>query len=277
MGREIILIAGGDLRMLYAAQRLRKKYDVRFAGFRKEKLPPDVKDIVETSGETADSCGNAVESADILLLPPVTADAQGKIPAPYGAVPIEPEAALSQLRSGGLVLIGNDKGIVRKLCAERDCGCKGYINSSILAQANAVPTAEGALKVALEETGRTIWGSRVLVTGCGRIGTLLADRLRGMGAHVTAAARKECDRVRMETMGIRSTALPLEKEDLSGYDLIFNTVPAEIFSEKHLRSLRNDCPLIELASVPGGAEENAVKRSGCRYIWASGLPLEDIG
>ncbi|MBQ8687195.1 MAG: hypothetical protein IJ512_01445 [Ruminococcus sp.] len=273
MRKKALLIAGGDLRMLYAARQLCAEFDVRLLGFCPEQLPPDVESLREIIEKTVETCGKPVERADILLLPPVTADAQGKIPAPLGECSLDPETVLSQAEPGGLVLLGNDRtGRVRQLCAEKKLNWKDYINSDALAQANAVPTAEGALKIALEETGRTIWGSRVLVTGCGRIGTILTARLHALGAQVTAAARRESDRVRMETMGVRSAAIPLDSRGLSEYDVIFNTVPAEIFQETHLCALRADSPLIELASAPGGADESAVKRSGCRYVRASGLP-----
>ena len=254
--------------MLYGAKALRSGFIVETAGFRREKLPAEAVEIVE-------SCGKSVESADFLVLPPVTADESGGVPAPYGDGPLRPEMLLEGVRTDGIVFGGNDKGIVRRLCAERNLRYIDYINSIVLAEANAVPTAEGALKAALEETGRTIWGSRVLVTGCGRIGTALALRLRALGADVTAAARRKETRVRMEAMGLRAASLPLE-ETLEGYDIVFNTVPEAIFSEKLLCTLRADSPLIELASKPGGAEPGAAEKSGCRYVWASGLPPDDL-
>ncbi|MGN0592642.1 MAG: dipicolinate synthase subunit DpsA [Ruminococcus sp.] len=265
MQKAMIRIAGGDLRMLYAAQMLQKDFMVQTEGFSKEKLPEEIQQTVE-------SCGKLVESADVLILPPVSVDAYGQIPAPYGDEPLKPEQVLSGLKTGGSVFGGNDKGMIRRLCAENGFAYENYINSSALAQANAVPTAEGALKIALEQTGRTIWNSRVLVTGCGRIGTLLANRLHALGACVTAAARQAHDRVRMRTMGLDAVPIPLDAETLSGYDLIFNTVPAEIFKKEHLQKLRADCLLIDLASSPGGASRNAIEESGCRYVWAPGLP-----
>lgn len=250
--------------MLYGAEELRQGFVVETVGFRREKLPADAGAIVE-------NCGKPVESADYLILPPVTVDAAGHVPAPYGENSIQPEELLKRVRAGGIVFGGNDRGVVRGMCRERDLGFVDYINSIALAEANAVPTAEGAIKIALEETGRTIWGSRVLVTGCGRIGTALALRLRALGADVTAAARREETRVHMRTMGMKAAAIPLE-ESLGAYDVVFNTVPEAIFSEALLCTLRADSPLIELASKPGGAEPGAAEKSGCRYVWASGLP-----
>ncbi len=256
--------------MLYAAQKLQKRYSVQLLGFCREKLAGDAQEIVE-------SCGKPVESADVILLPPLTADGQGQIPAPYGGKSLDPKEVLEKIGKYGVVFGGNDKGICRTLCQEKKIPYIDYINSSAMAQANAVPTVEGALKIALEQTGRTIWDSHILVTGCGRIGTLLADRLRGLGAHVTAAARQEYDRVRMRTMGMETAVIPLDAKILFRYDVIFNTAPAEIFREEHLHELRTDCPLIDLASAPGGADRKTAEKIGCCYVWAPGLPPEEMG
>ncbi|MBP1737633.1 MAG: dipicolinate synthase, partial [Oscillospiraceae bacterium] len=42
---------------------------------------------------------------------------------------------------------------------------------------------------------------------------------------------------------------------LCGYDLIINTVPAQVLTESRLRELKEGCVVIDLASKPGGADE----------------------
>ena len=54
--------------------------------------------------------------------------------------------------------------------------------------ANAVPTAEGAVQLAMEELPITLHGARVLVVGFGRVGKLTAHRFRALGARVSVAA-----------------------------------------------------------------------------------------
>ena len=44
-----------------------------------------------------------------------------------------------------------------------------------------MPTAEGAIQLAMEELPITLHGARVLVIGYGRLGRVLADRLAGLG------------------------------------------------------------------------------------------------
>ncbi len=270
MEKQKILAAGGDLRMIYAAGKLSEKYDTEITGFLPEKLTGKGRRIL--SGiQTA-----AGAPADFLLLPPLTVNNKGRIPAPFGEKDIEPEEIIGRLRKGGKVFGGNDKGIIKELCGREGIQYIDYINSTSAAQANAVPTAEGAIKTAMEASGRTMWRSRVLVTGGGRIGSILTDRLCSMGAKVTAAARKRSDRIRLEAAGAETVEIPLPPEIMGRYDIIFNTVPAEIFGEKEIGEISPECVYIELASAPGGTAPEKNGETGFIYISASGLPAEDM-
>src|SRR5690606_36124444 len=71
-----------------------------------------------------------------------------------------------------------------------------------IAIANSVPTAEGAVLVALERLPVTIHGAAALVVGFGRCGTALARLLAAMGARVGVAARGPADLARAEAMGL---------------------------------------------------------------------------
>ena len=68
-----------------------------------------------------------------------------------------------------------------------------YFTREELKVANAAATAEAAIQVAMEQSDQLLLGGKCLVLGFGRIGRLLAFRLRGLGALVTAAARKPED------------------------------------------------------------------------------------
>lgn len=65
-----------------------------------------------------------------------------------------------------------------------------YLRREELCLANAVPTAEGAIQIAMEETARTLHGASALVVGYGRIGMALAPRLRALGMQTEICARR---------------------------------------------------------------------------------------
>lgn len=141
------------------------------------------------------------------------------------------------------------------------------LTDELLTCQNAAITAEGALQLVMPLLPVTLDGCSILVTGWGRIGKLLSQKLSALGAHVTVAARKPKDLAMIRTWGF--TPLPIEKlEPLSQFSVIFNTVPAPIFSSLQLRKTNPDCILIELASSPGGFDCDGSRT----LVQGSGLP-----
>jgi len=270
MERRKILIAGGDIRMLYAAFNLSDIYDVGIMGYSEEMLLGEGKEIFEKLKKTD---GNA----DVLLLPPVVTDKSGKINAPFYKKTLEISEVIGKVKESGVLLMGIKGEEAKEAAARKNIWSYNYMKDETLALANAVPTAEAAIKIAIERTGRTIWNSRVLVTGFGRIGTILSDRLLKLGADVTAAARTEYARMKIKAMGAVPAKILPAKSYLSEMDIIFNTVPAEIFTFDDVMSLKKDCVFIELASAHGGVDKKAVKAIGNNYLCASGLPTNVIG
>ena len=143
---------------------------------------------------------------------------------------------------------------------------------------NAVPTAEGALYLAMQALDITLDGARAAVIGYGRIGRVLARLLRALGADVTVAVRKSTDAVRIATEHLTPLQIVYEGEDSSllavcrGYDVIFNTVPCRLFSQRLLAALPRTTLLMELASAPGGWDPDDAAAVGARVIYAPGLP-----
>lgn len=129
---------------------------------------------------------------------------------------------------------------------------------------NARITAHCAVKVAINKLPVTLWGCHVLVIGWGKIGKCLAALLKGMGAIVTVAARKEADRAILLALGYDT--LDAEKLDYSllRYRVIFNTAPVMLLTKEAMPYCAPDCLKIDLASAPG--------MDGPDVIWAKGLP-----
>lgn len=139
---------------------------------------------------------------------------------------------------------------------------------------NSIPTAEGAIKIAIEETKATIHGSNVLILGFGRIGKILAKYLQGFGANIYCEARKQEDLAWIESLGYR----PIHLTDLSSslqkesYDIIFNTIPKIILSEEKLKLINKDTLIIDLASSPGGVDNIIANKLKIKVISALALP-----
>lgn len=137
---------------------------------------------------------------------------------------------------------------------------------------NAIPTAEGAIQLAIANSPIMLHGAHCLVIGSGRVGKILAQKLHALSAQVTLTARKPADCAMSEAFGMRSDVTGAYHRGLHQYDFIFNTVPSTVLSQDQLAALQPNCVLFELASKPGGISEEACKQLGLAYHFAPGLP-----
>lgn len=139
---------------------------------------------------------------------------------------------------------------------------------------NAIPTAEGAISIAMNMTDFTIHGSNVLVLGYGNIGKILSKMLYGIGANVYCEARNKKDLAFISAMGYNSISLDKLDSYLGDMDIIFNTIPSMILDEKRLQCLKEDSVIIDLASSPGGVDFSKAKELNINTTWALALPTK---
>ena len=209
--------------------------------------------------------------AELLILPlPVCRG--GGLTLPLTDTALGAEQLWPRLRYDQLLLGGMTKELSPRLMLDFGLTLLDYYDREEVQVANAVPTAEGAIQRAMEATDGTLHGSRCLVLGFGRVGKLLAHRLRAMGAQVTAAARKYRDLAWIEALDFESLPMGRLSERLGTFDLIFNTVPSLLLDASRLAETKESCLLMELASAPGGIDPGAAERLGRRLIQAPGLP-----
>ncbi len=153
-----------------------------------------------------------------------------------------------------------------------------YFDSESLQIRNAVPTAEGAISIAMQHMKKTVFGCCAAVVGYGRIGKMLACLLSKLGADVTVAARNYRQLAEASSFGARTVRIGTDtpfcglEGILQGFDVIFNTVPCRLFDEKAVAELSANTLLIDLASVPGGVDFLAAKERGIDAVWALSLP-----
>lgn len=259
MNRPVILIAGGDMRQLYCAAKLSGEFEVAVLGFDKDTIPDDLSlDLIDATAVSTFDCA-------ILPVPPLTDD--NAVFTPCSSDKITAELLKKLLKPDATVFAGKVNRELKNILPEYEI--IDYMLSEELSLKNAVPTAEGAVQLALEEMPVTLNGSDVLIVGMGRIGTALAQILKGFGANVTAAVHNQRGAAKARLQGIRS--IPTRR--LNGnYSLVFNTVPKMIFNREILKKFDNKTLFIDLASKPGGIDFDAAVELGIKAIWALGLP-----
>lgn len=210
-----------------------------------------------------------VLDADAVILPVPLLDADGKFSCP--GVTMTPEALLSHFRAGQSVFAGQIPEGVASRARRLGVSLTDYMKQEPMAIENAAATADAALCLTVTQTRETLAGKRCLVLGFGRIGKLLCQRLRGVGAEVTAAARNPDDRAWIRVLGCHALDASRLTGSLNPFQIIYNTIPAPVLDSELLRELPADCFLVDLASRPC-ADAEAISRHGVAYLWARGLP-----
>ncbi len=256
-------ILGGDKRSLELGNLLMKDgKDVCIFGF----------DRLDQYEEESVKLKEAVEYADVIIgsLPFSTDDIN--INAPFANEVIQVDAVFN-LMSEKQVLIGG------KLSAEHEKKLKNknlksadYFKREEMQVLNAIPTAEGAIQIAMEETPFTLHNSNVMILGYGRIGKVLSKMLHGIGANVHVEARSCRDLAWIRNNGYIPVCPKELKEYLPRMNVVFNTIPQIILNRELLRSIDSNCTVIDLASKPGGIDFEAAGEMGIKAISALGLP-----
>ena len=177
----------------------------------------------------------------------------------------------SRVRPGRSLYAGGVKESDRAEAEKQGIVLTDYLAREELAVRNAVPTAEGAIALAMAETDVTLHGAPCLVIGFGRIGKLLAQRLRAMGAEVTVSARRLDDLAWIDAFGYRAVRTDRLSGELGRFAVLFNTVPHMVLTAEQIGELSERCVLLELASKPG-FDRKAAEERGIKCISAQGLP-----
>ena len=258
---------GGDMRIVsLAAALLRDGHEV--SCFALENAPAFEG---ASCSMTLEGC---LENADCVVLPLPVLNTQGKLNAPMSVKTYDPGTIFRALPKTAVICGGKPDGSLVTLASELGLDFVDYFAREELVALNALATAEGALSLILRNSPLTIWDSRVLVIGAGRIGKMLAERLRALGAHVTVSARKAGDMAYIRAMGCQALDTRTLGSELKRFDTIINTVPAPVLDREQLGYVSHDALCIDLASRPGGIDFAAAKELDLNVLWALGLPAE---
>ena len=269
--KKKIALLGGDLRQYAAAVQLsRGVWDIHIWGM-------DRSGRGEGSVGFCRSCEEAIFDAAAVILPlPASTDGiHLNCPFDSSDSRLRLHDLLEKIPAEGVIVGGR---IPKSFCdaAEgRGIRVRDYFDSEEFQVENAYTTAEAAVSIAMNSLNQNICGSRIAITGYGRIAKHLVRLLHCMGAELTVAARKDSDLVWARSNGCKT--VQLGKPDAvfalaHGYDVIYNTVPHWLFDRTFLEQADPATFLIDLASVPGGIDVCAAKELGSNVLWATSLP-----
>lgn len=269
-----IALLGGDMRQLSVAEELSARgFSVDLWGIDKAFCQRKTVHLCEDWGEAICGC-------NVLVLPlPASGDGvRVHCPLLSDAASVKLSKVLELIPKDTFVIGGRFSPATKKMIDDKGFRHADYFLREELQIKNAIPTAEGAIALAMNELPVTLSGAKVAVVGYGRIGKVLASKLRLLDANVTVAARKSADLALAESYGL--SAIPIVIRDghnslerlSKGFDVIFNTVPAWVMDESIVGQMSSETLIIDLASAPGGIDIHKAKEKGLKVIWALSLP-----
>ena len=207
-------------------------------------------------------CGEeGAPGADYILLPMPLSMEKGALCALFAAA-----------KPGAVAFAGRVGNEAAEAAVHAGVELVDYLLREELAVLNAIPTCEGALEILLRERPVTLWQSKVVITGFGRIAKLLALRLGALGAQVTVAARKPGDRALARALGLGAADTAELAKLCADADILVNTVPQRLITGQMIGKMHKHAFLLDLASAPGGIDLSAAGARGLRSVWALSLP-----
>ncbi len=252
---------GGDLRMCAACSYISEH------GFPTDTFLLDEADCLSDTQK----CEHFPLSSCYVL--PLPASSDGKlIHSPLSSQSLSISDFFSLLPKGALLFGGLFSEEFHTLARRHNISLFDYYKEEVLQIKNAVPTAEGALEIAMHELPVTIHGTNSLVIGYGRITRALAPLLAACGSHVTVSSRSSEGKAWCKAAGYTTVDSSSLSGVLSHMDVIFNTAPARVLSDNLLKNIRPDSLIIDLASRPGGLDMESAAAQGLHVIWALSLP-----
>jgi dipicolinate synthase subunit A len=263
MSNLSIAIVGGDLRYVRLCDILvNKGFDVWVYGITHPDLPKNVHKCseLEDIGQCAYVMAPIPFSQDNISV---------YTPLSNGHVSIE---RFMEVTSHAHIILGVLKPQIKTLFEQHHLAYTDLMQMDEVAVLNAVPTAEGAIQYAMQNSEITLHGSNCIVLGFGRCGKILAHKLKGLGANVAVEARSTTDLAFIETYGYQAIPLAKLKEHIGQFDFIFNTIPVVILQSTTIDLLKPHAVYIELASAPGGIDINYCTTKGICHIPAPSLP-----
>lgn len=242
-----------------------KGYSIKLFGF------DDIDEKISVEQSHTSLC-EAIKNSDAVILPlPVTRSGV-TLNAPHSKNPIMIKELSEYLDRGQKVFAGMISGELKSTFYEKGIKVYDYFEREELIVRNAIPTAQGVIKIIIENMPITIHGSTIAVIGFGRTAKVLVKMLKGLGANITVAARK-CDAlVWADIEGCEGVYINELSEKAKKFDILINTVPTLVVDEAILSKLKKDCLIIEIASAPWGIDFSAAQELGLSVVRPGSLP-----
>lgn len=266
-GKKIAII-GGDARYLPLIHALNERdyIDIVILGFDKVE-----QSYTAVKHATLDHL--LIDDLSAIVLPITGIDNEGNIETMFSTHTIQlSEEWFLKLPKECMVFTGIANDVLKNFCKKAGLQLVELMSRDDVAIYNSIPTAEGAIMLAIQNTDITIHSSNVFVFGFGRVGETTANSFDGLGAKITVVSRDRREIARAFERGYQTLLLENVKDQITQCDILINTIPHPVIGKEILQYLNNQALIIDLASKPGGVDFQYAKARAIETIHALGLP-----
>jgi len=262
-----VAIIGGDLRHIEVIRKL-TKLDATIYLIGYDQLDDGFLGVEKTSFESIQA-----ETVDAIILPVNGMQENKEIDSVFsGSKLYLTESWLSRTPKYTKIYSGISNDLLNKMTLNVGRELVELMNRDDLAIYNSIPTAEGAVLLAIQHTNVTIHQSKVIVSGFGRVGQTIARTFSGLGANVKVVANEESLRARAYEMKLDPYPLSDLKHIVEDADTIINTIPARVITAEIISRMASHGLIIDIASNPGGTDFEFAEKRAIHAILTPGLP-----
>ena len=248
-----IFVCGGDIRSVYMAQHLKDKgFEVSLFGH----------------GENDDDFSDITRADTVILGLPAFRDKAVNMPCVDRRILVDD--LIAGCKSCSLLAGGRFTPEELQKITNAGIDCFDYSDDENFQIMNALYTAEGTIAYLISNTSLSVIDMKILITGYGRISKALCNLLTSWPCRVSVYARKDADRSMCLCRGFNVLESLAE---LSGFDVIINTVPADIFTEDALETIKTGGVIMDLSQRPGYVNKELCRKHGIKLMYLPGIPL----
>ncbi|AXF55089.1 dipicolinate synthase subunit DpsA [Salicibibacter kimchii] len=258
-----VAVIGGDRRQVELVHRLKKTVaHITVVGFDQCSFPD--------ANVTAHPLSAVPwEQLNAILFPVSGVDADGKVEAQYAPEALIVTREMLTKKPNNCIIFS---GIRTEFLKDMEETLICWMERDDVAVYNSVPTAEGALMLAMQHTTVTVHKASVVILGFGRCGMTIADLFQSVGAKVTVGTDDDTEKARAHQAGHFSISLRSMETELACADICINTIPVPILTKDTLPCVKENCYVLDIASRPGGVDMEAAGQLGLHAQEAPGLP-----
>lgn len=179
------------------------------------------------------------------------------------------ENDISNIKIGIKILCGDCPEELKEKLKLKNVEVYCYFENESFAIYNALLTAEGVLPVIYEHTQKSIFESKFLILGLGRIGKALVNLFEKLNVKYDIGSLSIKDENATTFFNCKNLSKGQFISQLCNYDVIINTIPKMIINKEFADTIKKDAVFIETASVDALQQTQDVQ---FKYVKAAKLP-----